>query len=122
MSPVSVRRLLWVVLMVALPVPMLGLESGWVPVIRLLLLGGATAGIALQGPDDLSLLFTGMFLGQAVLWGLLQWWVARAIVRRLPSFAPFALVGALLVAALFPIYETPYSADHAASSILQILE
>jgi len=108
--------------MVALPVPMLGLETGWVPVIRLLLLGGATAGIALQGPDDLSLLFTGMFLGQAALWGLLQWWVARSLASRLPSFAPLALAGTLLVAALFPIYQTPYSADRAASSILQILE
>lgn len=122
MSPLATRRLLWLALIVALPVPMLGLETGLVPVLRLLLLGGFTAGVALQDPDVMSQLFTAMFLGQAALWIALEWWLARLVVGRLPARAPWLAIAALAILSLLPVYATPYSKDRASSSILQILD
>lgn len=122
MSAKSVRRLLWLGLLVFLPVPFFGVESGFVPVLRLLLLGSLVAGVTLQDPDRLSQLFTLLFLGQALGWTVGLYGLARLGARWLPRSAPFAIVALLAIASLFPIYTTPFSASGASSSILQIFD
>ena len=122
MSQANVRRLLWLGLLVFLPVPFIGIQPGLVPVIRLLLLGSLAGGVALQDPDYLSQLFTLMFLGQGLLWAAVLYAAARVAVRRLPAVAPIAIVVALAVGSMFPIYTTPFSSSGTNSSILQIID
>ncbi len=122
MSPTSARRLLWLGLLVFLPVPFFGIESGLVPVIRLLLLGSLVAGVTLQDPDWMSQLFTLVFLGQALVWTAGLYGAARLGARWLPRSAPLAIVALLALASLFPIYSTPFSASGTSSSILQIFD
>jgi hypothetical protein len=122
MSVLRARRLLWLGLLILLPVPFFGIESGLVPVARLLLLGSLVAGVALQDPDWMSRLFAGIFLGQGLLWAALLYGVARLAVRWLPRPVPLGIVVLLAVASLFPIYSTPFSASSPRSSILQILD
>jgi len=118
----SVRRLLWLGLLVFLPVPFFGVETGFVPVLRLFLLGALVTGVTLQDPDRLSQLFTLMFLGQALGWTAVLYGLARLGERWLPRPVPLAIVALLAIASLFPIYSTPFSASGASSSIVQIFD
>jgi len=118
----AARRWVWLGLLVFLPVPLFGLELGLVPVIRLMLLGSLAGGIALQDPDSVSLIFTAVLGGQALLWGALLYLVAGFLVHRLPVAAPFAIVAVLALGSLFPVYTTPFSSSATRSSILQIFD
>ena len=120
MSPARSRRVLWLGLLLLAPVPFFAIETGLVPVIRLWMLGSLVTGVMLQDPDYLSQTFTAMFVGQAALWTLVLYLVARACVRWLPPRAPAVVLALLALASLFPIYSTPFSAIAARSSILQI--
>jgi hypothetical protein len=116
------RRLLWLGLVLLLPVPFFGLESGLIPVVRMLMLGSLVTGVMLRDPDWMSQVFTAMFLGQGLVWVGLLYAVARIAARRLPERAPIAIVCVLALASLFPIYRTPFSTSGTRSSILQILD
>ena len=122
MSAAPVRRLLWFGLLLLLPVPFFGIESGVVPVARLLLLGSLVAVVSLQDPDWMSQLFTVMFLGQGLLWAAVLYLLARLGVRWLPGRSSLVILALLAIASLLPIYSTPFSASGPRRSILQILD
>ena len=122
MSAKGARRLLWVALMLFAPVPFMGIAAGWVPVLRLLLLGSLFGAVALQDPDTLSQVFTAMFLGQGLVWAGVLYGLARLVVARLPGRAAVVIAAALALMSLFPIYTTPFSSSGTHGSILQIFD
>ena len=112
-------RWLWLALVLTLPLPYWALEWGFAPPVRMLFLGALVLGFVLSGPSTLSLLFSGLYLVQGLVWLGGTRLLAGFVVRRLAGageVAPGRLVAALaalVVLALLPVYQLPMSsAEH----------
>lgn len=122
--------LLWAVLFVALPVPFYMGASGMEPPLGVAFLAGLAGGIWwTEGGAGTTALFAGLALGQALGYALLTGLLAAASVRLAFAWAPrrapwgvALLCAALLVAALFPIYDTPLSSRRERSSVLELFD
>ena len=108
-------RWLWLVLALTLPLPYWALEWGFAPPVRMLFLGGLVFGFVLSGPSTLSLLFSGLYLVQGLLWlgaaRLLAGFACRSLGEA-GEVAPGRLVAAvavLVALALLPVYQLPMS-------------
>ena len=114
------------------PLPLVGVETAWVPTARMILLAAVTTLVtAVEGTGGVGPMMAGLFWGQALLWSAICWgfgWgFARALAVARPAFRQriaFLLAVAVAVAAaiavLVPIYTTPYSANSARSTLLQV--
>lgn len=117
MSVLTSRRLLWVGLLLTLPLPMLVLDDGLVPVVRFLLLGGACVAVMLVEDAGGVVGFLALvFLVHAVVYAGLLWLLAFAISRGLGRLPPrrlaavtlAALVLAFVAATATQPYRTPF--------------
>ena len=109
------RRLLWLALVLALPLPFFALAIGIAPPVRMLFVGSLVLGFFLSAPSMMTGLFLGIFMGQGMFWLAATRWLAKLGVRLLGSGAEvdarriYAIVGALFVVSLLPIYQLPFS-------------
>lgn len=127
MSRRALRHLLWLVALVALPVPLFGVSEAVVPPLHQLELGAlALAFTLLERAQGMGPLLSALFLVQGLLWALALLAAAALVARglvRLPPFARtrlalFVVVLGLALAAAQPVYRTPYSSRSAESSLL----
>ncbi len=115
MSKRGARGLLWLALLCAVPVPILIAGTGWVPVLRLLMISALTVAVMLiestKGAVPLMLLVFGL---QALVFGLGLWLLAWLVTRVLPArlCVGLAVVVALggAVAWFGGFYADPYRA------------
>lgn len=128
MSRRSAVGLLWAVFFATLPVPFYMGASGLEPPLGVVFLAGLAGGIWItEGSGGTTGMFAGLALAQAVVYtllaGLAAAFAAGLLWRIFPRRAGWAvgLVSVvLLCAALFPIYETPFSSSRPRSSLLQL--
>jgi hypothetical protein len=123
------RWLLWLAALIALPLPLFGLESGRVPALYQLELGALSATFSLleraQGVGPMVAL---LFLGQGLAWALVLWLGAALLARlfsRLPPrlrsrAALYLVVLGFAFAILKPIYLNPYSSHALQTNLLDL--
>ena len=128
----SVRTFRWTIIVAAwlvAPLPLMGIETAWVPTGRMVLLAGVTSLVTLaEGAGGVGPMMMGLFWGQVLLWSLVCWGFGWGFARLLTAVRPgfrqriaFVLVAILAgIALLDPIYTTPYSATSARSTLLEI--
>src|SRR5262245_18111653 len=121
----SVRRarwLVWIALLVAMPVPLVIVGHGRVPVGALVQLAGATLAIGvLERADGAVGILALVLLVQVMLWTVVGWLVARVLVaalrgvagRALGTATALLLVAGLVVALMLPIYRSPFHSSRA---------
>jgi hypothetical protein len=129
MSRRSVSWVLFVALLVAAPLPFFLVETGWVPLARLIQLAAYTVALILaeggQGAVTMAavILLVQVLVYTAVL-ALVARWIAGALLRLAPRRA--AAATALLVAvslgtaASVAVYRTPFSTSSLRSSLLGV--
>lgn len=129
MSPRSARRLLWLLMLLALPLPLLIPGGGLIPAARMLLLGGLCVGMIItENGSGIAGLLASAFLLHAVLYAVLLWCAAALIARMLAGASPrsrtfvvLTCAGLLLAwATLSRPYETPY-ARSPRGNLMQVL-
>lgn len=107
------RLALWFALVGMVPVPYALVDLGWVPVVRLLAMGGLTGWIWITEGGLVSGLVAGIILLQALLHAGWQAWVAGALLRRIAAtrrtVVVLAITVVLFLVAQWPIYRTPLS-------------
>jgi len=117
MSVLVARRLLWLGLLLALPLPMVALDAALVPVARFLLLGGVCVAVMLvEDAGGVVGLLALVFLAHACVYAGLLWLLAFAISRGLRGLTPrrrAALTLAALALGLVAVtatrpYRTPF--------------
>jgi len=124
----ATRRILWIALLVAVPVPYWVLEAGWVPTIWLFELAGFTIAVLVTEGGSIVSLITGLFVVEALLATAGLYVLARltapVLYRVLPDAwrtgAVVAAVVALLGTSLFRVYATPLVAGGARVNLLQL--
>jgi len=129
MSARQARLLVWIALLLAMPVPLVIVGHGRVPVGTLVQLSAATLGVAvLERADGAVGILAAVLLAQVMLWTVVSWLVARVVVRALGGVAgrgagaaTVALVTAgLVVALVLPIYRSPFHASRARQTLLEV--
>ncbi len=131
MSTRGARWILWLGLVLLLPLPIIFLGPGGVPVGRIAMLGTISlAVVVLENTRGAPGFIAAIFLAQSVIYAGLLWlaagWSTR-LLRRLSSRALAGVVGGLivlgiLVSSAFEIYRTPYSARAARVGLLHLYE
>ena len=124
MSVRSARLWLWVVLLVALPIPIWLLGPGHVPVLHIFELGlVAIAFGAAEGFRGVVGGTAAIFVGQALVQAAILYALAALLVRAMGRFRTHLVACAvlLLVAACFTrIYHSPYRARTAQVTLLEV--
>jgi len=130
LSPKLVRRVLWALLALTLPVPFYlgGFEIA--PTVRLVFLSALTIGVVVtEGAAGWLASFTLLAATQSLLWLLITWGLARlagallsGIRSGLRGVLVAGLVAALLGASLFDIYTTNLSSRSARSNLVGIFD
>ena len=129
MSTRGVRRLLWLASILLVPVPMIGLGSGWAPPAHLLEMAGLTLVFGLvESMHGIVVALLASFALPALLYAALLWPLAWAVARVLAPLAPLTrLRVALLIVMLCggyaiarPIYDTPFSNRSPQSTLLGV--
>ncbi len=119
------RLLLWLALVGALPVPIVLLGPGAVPPAALFELGAAGLAIAaFESARGTVLPVAGIFLAQALVYAGALWIAAGLLLRaagpRARSLAIVLAAGLVVVAALVPIYRSPYHATQFRVGLLDV--
>jgi hypothetical protein len=128
MTKETMRRILWLTLLVALPVPYWVFESGWVPTMWLVELAGFCGAVLLSEGGQVPRIITALLGGQVAAYVLLLYLGARALARLVETFLPTswqgpgvaAMVLVLLGTSLLPIYATPFVLGGAQVNLLQL--
>ncbi len=128
MTRETTRRILWLALVVALPVPYWAFEAGWVPTMWLVELAGFSIAMVLTEGGMVGRVITGLFVGQAVLWIALLYVTARLGSRAIHALVPASwqtpcvatTVLALLGGALLRVYATPLVEGGARVNLLRL--
>jgi hypothetical protein len=115
MSTTMIRRLLWLALLVALPVPYWMFESGRVSTLWLGELTAFVLAMLLSEGGMVTRVVASLFVAQTLLFIGVTWIVARFATRqivRLSSergrvLATAAMIVVLLVVSLLPVYRSP---------------
>jgi len=120
------RNLLWLALLALAPVPFALTDLGWVPVVRLLAMGGLVGWIWLTEGGLVAGLIGGILLLQACVHAAWLRWLAGALLRRVAperrAVAAAIVVALLFVAAQWPIYRTPLSTRSASADLWGIFQ
>lgn len=126
MSVRSTRILLWLALVLALPVPIWLLGPGRVPVGHLFELGSAAMAFgAAESFRGVVGLTAAVFIGQAIVYAALLWFVASLLARAggLLRGALLALVAVGIVfACLSPIYHSAYNARASQVTLVEVYQ
>lgn len=115
MSPKLIRRLLWLALVVALPVPYWLFETGRVPTLFLGELSAYVLAMLLTEGGMVTSVVATLFVTQTALFVALTWVVARTIARllarvraeRTRTATALVTIVLLLGASLLPLYRSP---------------
>lgn len=131
MSRGAVRRLLWATLVCVAPLPFFLVETGAVPVLRILLLAGIhLTVIVVEGAAGAVAIAAALLLGQALVYLALLWLAAGGMARLLCRGSPrgAALATALVVLACVGAalasepYRTPFRSEGLRAGLLEILD
>lgn len=123
------RLVLWLTLLATVPVPLIVVGKGWVPTGTLVQLAVATAAVAVvERADGVVKTLGGFLVGQALLWTVVAWALSALVVRSVRRVAPgWAYAAPLLlaialavVAALFPVFSSPFDASLARQTLLEV--
>ena len=129
MSVRRARLLVWIALLVAMPVPLVIVGHGRVPVGTLVELAGATVAVGvLERADGAIGILALVLLAHVMLWTVVAWLVARALVaalrgvagRAVGSATALLLAAGLLVAVMLPIYRSPFHSSRARQTLLEV--
>lgn len=128
MSNNVIRRTLWLVFLVGLPVPYWVFEPGWVPTLWLGELTAFVLAMLLSEGGTVTRIVATLFASQTLLFAGLTYMVARLLTRllgRVPSeagrtFAALGTAALVLVAAMLPIYRSPLVAGGAPVNLLRL--
>jgi len=115
MSPKLIRRLLWLALVVALPVPYWLFETGRVPTLFLGELSAYVLAMLVSEGGMVTSVVATLFVTQTVLFLALTWVVARTIGKLLArvqndgtrTATALVTIVLLLGASLLPVYRSP---------------
>ena len=92
MSPRAARRLLWLVFVVAMPLPFYLIETGRMPAAALLQIAAyVLAVIAREGTQGQIGLIAAILIGQGMFWVIMLWVAAWMASRLLARLAPRAI-------------------------------
>jgi len=131
MSPRAARRLLWLVFVVALPLPFYLVETGRMPAAALLQTAAyVLAVIAREGTQGQIGLIAAILIGQGMFWVIMLWvaaWMATRLLARLPPRAIAAVTLStvavvLLLASSLEVYRTPFRARSLRATLLSVYE
>ena len=129
MSPRAVRWLLFLVAVFVVPLPILALGPGFVPAAHQLELGLlALAFGMLESMQGITLALAVAFLVPGAVYAALLWVAAWALARGLAELPPTTRTRAALLLVMLgvgfagarPIYETPFSARSARSTLFGV--
>ncbi len=129
MSPRGVRRLLWLAAIFLVPVPLIGVASGWAPTAYLLELAGLTLAFGVvESLQGVTLALLASFGVPALLYVALLWPLAWLVARLITPLAPLTrLRAALLIvmlgagyATVRPVYDTPFSNRSPRATLLEV--
>ena len=132
MTPRVIRNLLWLGLLFMAPVPlMLGVASGLMPVVRVLMFAGVCLAVMIvegtQGAVDLLAM---MLIVQALVFGAL-WFGVAALVARGLALLPrgvaivsvvLVLVTGIVLTSSFSWYQTPFRGAGTRANLWEIFE
>jgi hypothetical protein len=128
-SPLGVRRLLFLAAIFAVPLPILAVGPGLVPAAHQLELGLlALAFGAIESTQGVTLVLAAAFLVPGLLYTALLWvaaWLLARALAKLPSTtrtraALFLVMLGVAFAVAEPVYVTPFSSRSARSSLLGV--
>jgi len=127
-APRAARRRLFLVFLIALPLPYWFVETGRAPALWIAAVAALTAGAALHDGGPMAALIAKLVVPQAVGWVLATWlaaWAVTAVVgRAVPAGRRRGVVRALLVAALVlalcPVFRTSAAHGGAATNVLGV--
>ena len=120
----SARRARWVVfaaLLAAMPVPIVVVGRGRLPIAALAELAIATFTIGVvERADGVVVILGALLLAQAIVWALAAW-LAAGLCRRVLGRATIVLVVLGLAAALVvPVYSSPFHATRARQTLVEV--
>lgn len=115
MSNTLIRRLLWLALVVALPVPYWLFEPGRVPTLFLGELSAFVLAMLVREGGMVTSVVATLFVTQTLLFLALTWVVARVVTRLIARVEPdgtrtataLVTIVLLLCASLLPLYRSP---------------
>jgi len=125
------RLLIWIAFLGTMPVPLVLVGRGRMPVGALVELAAATLGVAaLEQADGVVRILATLLVAQIVVWALVAWLAAWLVVSLLGRVAGRALAGAALVMVVtlvglalgLPIYRSPFHASRARQTLLEVYE
>jgi len=129
MSPTVIRRVLWLVLLVALPVPYWVFEGGRAPTLWLAELSAFVLAMLVAEGGMVTQIVATLLTAQTLLFAGLTWLVARAVARlltRLPdaqrSGVALAAAALVLAASLLPLYRSPLVAGGASVNLVGLFQ
>ncbi len=128
MPTTTIRRLLWLALLIALPVPYWVFETGRVPTLWLGELTAFVLAMLLSEGGMVTRVVATLFVVQTLLFVGLTWVVARFATRQIARLssergqmlATAATIVVLLVIALLPVYRSPLVAGGDAVNVLRL--
>jgi hypothetical protein len=125
------RLLIWVAFLGAMPVPLVLVGRGRMPVGALVELAAATLSVAvLERADGVVRILATLLVAQIVVWALVGWlaaWLVASVLNRVAGRrlggAALAMVVTLVGLALsLPIYRSPFHAARARQTLLEVYE
>jgi len=130
MSSTVIRRLLWLALVVALPVPYWLFEPGRVPTIFLGELSAFVLAMLASEGGMVTSVVAALFVAQTLLFLALTWVAARLAARqifrlraeRARTAAALVTVLVLLAASLLPVYRSPLVAGGAPVNVVALFQ
>ena len=121
---------LWIAFVLTVPVPYFMVETGWVPTARLFLFAALSTAVVVTEPGSGSGMIAGLFLVQAVAYGIVLFGLARFGARMTQRIAREQLrlivivlvVAGLFAGSLFPVFKTPLSNSGRRASLFGIFQ
>jgi hypothetical protein len=131
MNAQRARLLIWIAFLGAMPVPLVLVGRGRMPVGALLELAAATLTVgALERADGVVRILATLLVAQIVVWALVAWlaaWLVASVLGRVTGRglgrAAFVVVAVLVaIALILPIYRSPFHASRARQTLLEVYE
>jgi hypothetical protein len=119
----------WLVLVVVVPVPLVVVGRGHLPAGALAQLAAATLTVGvLDRGDGIIWLLAAFLAGQALIWAFVAWFAARLVVGGLAALGRRALgvatvivvTAAVTLALVVPIYRSPFHPFLSRQTLLQV--
>ena len=122
------RLLIWVAFLVAMPVPLVVVGRGWMPVGAFVEVALATLAVgAAERADGVVRILATLLVVQIVFWAVVGWLAAWLVVGAIGRVAGrpgrptlvLVMIG-LAIALALPIYRSPFHASRARQTLLEV--